>query len=290
MKLPKLKPNKRSYRVYDLYPENEIYEIVISWLTDKRKTHRQLDKQVLLLDSNKSLGFQSMHILHYLGLKKEFHGIFENLNKNEIIKILNSDPQDFAKVIYLFDNSETFGEKTVKKYFVQEKFKKTDEWSKVIKLSEEIETFLEESKTKNKLKSINLPGANSQNIEAIFTPFLKKIGFSSQKNNLFEKYPVKKLRPDYFLALDEFENGILVEVERGQTISNNADLKNLWKTHICQSADYLFLFVPFFLYQNQIQVEDGKPTKTFLKVLNRLSPFFDEDNYTNVRGLVIFGY
>ena len=35
-----------------------------------------------------------------------------------------------------------------------------------------------------------------------------------------------------------------MEVERGKTVLNNMDLLDVWKCHICESANYLFLIVP----------------------------------------------
>ncbi len=84
------------------------------------------------------------------------------------------------------------------------------------------------------------------------------------------------------------ETGIIFEVERGQTTTNNNDVLDLWKCHICTHADYLFLFVPMKLRHN----EKMNPQNQYVKVNNRLESFFDTEgaNYTNVRGLVVFGY
>ena len=76
-------------------------------------------------------------------------------------------------------------------------------------------------------------------------------------------------------------------MEKGQTTQNNAALKDLWKVHICEEANYLFLFVPKILKQNYSGKIQGKP---FNETVNRLSTFFEKENYTNARGLVIFGY
>ena len=51
-----------------------------------------------------------------------------------------------------------------------------------------------------------------------------------------------KLRPDYYRPLET--SGILLEVERGKTTTNNMDLLDFWKCHLCRHADYLFLMVP----------------------------------------------
>lgn len=64
------------------------------------------------------------------------------------------------------------------------------------------------------------------------------------------------------------------------------DLLNLWKCHICTSAEYLFLLVPQLLLQNT----SGKPTKPFSAVVKRMGSFFMPGNYTNVKGVDVFGY
>ena len=35
-----------------------------------------------------------------------------------------------------------------------------------------------------------------------------------------------------------------MEVERGKTTTNNMDLLDIYKCHICEEANHLFLFVP----------------------------------------------
>ena len=75
-------------------------------------------------------------------------------------------------------------------------------------------------------------------------------------------------------------------MERGTTTINNMDLLDMWKCHICDHADYLFLMVPAELRQNATM----SPRREFATVKRRLATFFDPGNYTNVRGLVVIGY
>jgi len=77
-----------------------------------------------------------------------------------------------------------------------------------------------------------------------------------------------------------------MEVERGKTTINNMDLLDFWKCHLCQHADYLFLMVPQELRQNTTMT----PRREYNSVVKRMSSFFMRRNYTNVRGLHIFGY
>ena len=53
-----------------------------------------------------------------------------------------------------------------------------------------------------------------------------------------------------------------------------------------RTADYLFLMVPKSLRQNPTM----RPRNEFLSVVNRLSVFFEPQNYTGVKGLYVFGY
>ena len=78
----------------------------------------------------------------------------------------------------------------------------------------------------------------------------------------------------------------LLEVERGKTTINNMDLLDVWKCHSCRHANYLFLFVPRELRQN----EHTAPRREFATVAKRLGTFFEPRNYTNVYALWLFGY
>jgi hypothetical protein len=75
-------------------------------------------------------------------------------------------------------------------------------------------------------------------------------------------------------------------VERGKTTINNMDLLDFWKCRLCPQANYLFFLVPQALRQN----ETMSPRNEFATVNRRLSQFFKPENYTNVRGLCLFGY
>lgn len=97
-------------------------------------------------------------------------------------------------------------------------------------------------------------------------------------------YETSALRPDYFRAVGD--TGILLEVERGKTTINNMDLLDFWKCHLCEHANYLFLVVPMELRQNPAM----PPRREYATVVKRLSSFFVPRNYTNVRGLFVFGY
>lgn len=99
MKLPMLKTSKRP-REYLLYSSIEISRIVKAWLFDKGSRHREMDRDILGFEfKQKGGGFHSMNVLHFLGLKKDFHGYFEGLEITEAIAIMESDSQDFTSIL-----------------------------------------------------------------------------------------------------------------------------------------------------------------------------------------------
>ena len=73
-----------------------------------------------------------------------------------------------------------------------------------------------------------------------------------------------------------------MEVEKGKTVTNNMDLLDLWKCHICSEASHLFLIIPI--------RDEAKGLNIFDTVSKRMSSFFVEENYLNINSLIIFGY
>ena len=143
--------------------------------------------------------------------------------------------------------------------------------------------YMNEDEIQSKLEETHKLHAKSSEIQEIILSKTVELGFSSEKKGLFEDYSVKQLRPDYYLGLEK-DNGIILEVERGKTIANNMDLLDLWKCHICSSANYLFLIVP-----NIRQTARGRNI-IFDTVVRRMETFFTSGNYTNVDGIFIIGY
>lgn len=143
--------------------------------------------------------------------------------------------------------------------------------------------FMEETETQNRLEKTHQLFAKSGQIQEIILTKTIELGFSSEKNGLFNNLSVKQLRPDYYLKIDN-SAGIIMEVERGKTIANNMDLLDLWKCHICSNANFLFLVIP-----NIRQTATGRNI-IFETVERRMSTFFNSKNYTNVDGVFIIGY
>ena len=173
---------------------------------------------------------------------------------------------------------------TLRTAFVQTDFESTREYSEVSSISDQLLDHLNMPEARDLLKAANLPGLSSGMVQATFARFSDDLGFVREAKGLFAAYENKALRPDFYLDLGG--TGILMEVERGKTTTNNMDLLDLWKCHLCEHAHYLFLMVPQALMHNPTM----KPKKEYASVVKRLGSFFMTRNYTNVRALHVFGY
>ncbi|MCT2347531.1 HNH endonuclease [Niallia taxi] len=103
--LPDLKPSGRirEYIAYDdLVKANVIFEHIVNGLM-----HRELDEVVLGLDKGISKGFQSMGILHYLGMKADYKGIFKGKELNEVIGILREQGEGYKESVRLLTLLDT---------------------------------------------------------------------------------------------------------------------------------------------------------------------------------------
>lgn len=167
--------------------------------------------------------------------------------------------------------------------FVQGPWEQTDEFHQVTTIAEHLRDHLNTAPIQAAIALAHRPRSPSSLVQAAFLQFATGLGFRNEATGLFADYQ-KRLRPDYFLAVGS--TGILLEVERGKTITNNMDMLDFWKCHLCVSAHYLFLLVP----QELQHGETGFTERPYSAVISRLAPFFEARNHTNVRGLFVFGY
>lgn len=79
-------------REYKQYPPNVRGEIAIAFLRDKKLGHREIDKNYLGLDPQYTKGFQSMGVLHYLGIKDIHHGALSGMEIDAIIQLVSNLP------------------------------------------------------------------------------------------------------------------------------------------------------------------------------------------------------
>jgi 5-methylcytosine-specific restriction protein A len=97
MKIPRLERTSRR-REYDSYSTIIRAKVVHSYLFDGL-SHRALDKEIIGLDPDKSKGWQSMGILHFLGLKNTHKNLFSGMDTELAVKyLLKIETEDTALV------------------------------------------------------------------------------------------------------------------------------------------------------------------------------------------------
>ena len=168
--------------------------------------------------------------------------------------------------------------------FHKKNIEKTSEYIIVANIANELKSYLDSEIIQSQISEAHKFEAKSSDIQAIFSDKANQLGFVSEKKGLFKNYQTAALRPDYYKLLSE-KTGIIIEVERGKTVLNNMDLLDIWKCHICENANYLFLIVPHMRHSG-----DGSTSSTYPKVVKRMQSFFIEENYINVDAIFIFGY
>jgi hypothetical protein len=104
------------------------------------------------------------------------------------------------------------------------------EIARVDALASDLRTYLDRSATE--IDQVHVHGAHSSAVQAIVSELLcGRLGFREEVVLTPETGFVTSARPDFFFPLGD-GRGVLAEVERGGTTTNNHDLKDLWKTHI----------------------------------------------------------
>ena len=121
-------------------------------------------------------------------------------------------------------------------------------------------------------------------MQHVFLEHARLLGFSDESKGLFAGYADE--RASSRLPPAARRHWSAHRGRAGQDHDQQHGSLDFWKCHICEHADYLFLLVPTELRQN----ETMSPRREFATVRKRLSSFFEEGNYTNVRGLFLFGY
>jgi hypothetical protein len=167
--------------------------------------------------------------------------------------------------------------------FRKQALRSEKEFEQVQEMAAQFLAYLRSPEVERQIGAVHQVGAASSEIQKVVLPKALGLGFVSEKKGLFAGYAVSALRPDYYAKVGE--SGVLLEVERGKTTINNMDLLDLWKCHICEHAEYLFLLVP-----NERRNNNGGATRPFKQVQNRLGTFFVPRNYVNVEAVFLFGY
>lgn len=146
-------------------------------------------------------------------------------------------------------------------------------------VAEQLRSSLDCAEVRNALDAIPPVGGSSHQVDAVVRPHAEPLGFSGQKEGSVQGIPG---RPDWYRPLGR--TGIILEVERGKAVTNNMDLLDLWKCHICREASHLILVVPMVVRRTNA-IESVYP-----RVVTRLSTFFEPGNETNVSSVAILGY
>lgn len=136
-------------------------------------------------------------------------------------------------------------------------------------------------------KALHIHGAQSKRLQDHFALLLRsELNFEEEVVITPQDGFVSQARPDFVFELSE-GRGIIAEVERGGTTTNNHDLKDLWKTHIAPDMQHLFLIVPMNNWK-----ADGTPReRPFGIVSRRLGAFFgDPRREIDVLSVHVFGY
>ncbi len=141
--------------------------------------------------------------------------------------------------------------------------------------------------TRNEISVIHVHAAKSMAIQRHFSALLREeLGFKEEVVLTPQTGLVTQARPDFFFTLAE-GRGILAEVERGGTITNNHDLKDLWKAHVAPDAHHLFLIVP----RNNWKADGSPRERPFSTVSRRLGAFFgDPRREIDVLSAHVFAY
>ncbi len=137
------------------------------------------------------------------------------------------------------------------------------------------------------IDAAHIHGASSSAVQHIVSSILKDhLGFDEEVVLTPETGIVSRPRPDFFYRLGPDE-GVIAEVERGGTVTNNHDLKDIWKAHIAPDAQHLFLIVP-----NSNWREDGQSReRPYVRVTHRMGAFFgDPRREIDVLTCHVFGY
>ena len=141
---------------------------------------------------------------------------------------------------------------------------------------------------RKEIDAVHVHGAGSGRVQEVVARLLTiELGFRQERRL---SLLTTAARPDFSLDLPAgggAARGVLAEVERGGTTTNNHDLKDLWKTHVAPDAHHLFLVVPHSNWR-----QDGTPReRPYGSTVRRIGTFFAEgQREIDVQSVHVFGY
>lgn len=159
-----------------------------------------------------------------------------------------------------------------------------DELAAVSALADDLHVYLES--IEEQLDAAHRPDAQSRTIQELVGGWLRQQGFEEEFLYAFLETPGSHSRPDFYRDLGN-RRGILAEIERGGAVNNNHDLKDVWKCHLSERTQHLFLVVP-----NRNFKRDGTKRETpFARCNARLATFFQsERTQVDMLTLSLYGY
>jgi hypothetical protein len=129
--------------------------------------------------------------------------------------------------------------------------------------------------------------AGSTAIQSIVsTILLGELGFQEEVVLTKEDGLVVRPRPDFVWRIGP-GRGVMVEVERGGTITNNHDLKDMWKAHVARDLQHLILVVP----HSNWRANGAGRERPYPAVIRRVGAFFgDPRREVDVWSAHVIGY
>jgi hypothetical protein len=159
------------------------------------------------------------------------------------------------------------------------------EMQRVDALAAQLRSHLDRSS--ESINRVHIHGAASKSVQDVVAALLvDELGFVQEWVVDRQLGFTGRPRPDFYMPLAK-GRGVIAEVERGGTTTNNHDLKDLWKAHLAEAVQHLFLVVPQSNWR-----EDGTPRdRPYSTVSRRLQAFFgDARREIDLVSCHIFGY
>ena len=136
------------------------------------------------------------------------------------------------------------------------------------------------------IDAVHVFRASSSRVQAVVGGLLREVGFREEVVHTPQAGFITRSRADFAYRLGE-GRGVIAEIERGGTTTNNHDLKDFWKVHIAADAHHLFLVVPMANWKESGAARE----RPFHRVSGRIAAFFGEPRReVDVLSAHVFGY
>lgn len=159
------------------------------------------------------------------------------------------------------------------------------ELGRVDELAEQLRSSLDS--IAERIVAVHIHNAQSKAVQELVAERLRvDLAFAEERILDPQDGFVSRARPDWYFDLGG-GRGVLAEVERGGTVTNNHDLKDLWKAHMAEEAHHLFLVVPV----SNVNRAGTARERPYVRVKSRIGAFFGTPRReVDVLSAHIFGY